>query len=151
MLKANNPDSSSNVRATFSSDGTLYAYINADGSLVTSNGADDLQDIAQKANDMGLTGQKRIDYLTKEVKIALSQEYYNLDIKAYDEATSPTNREFAKAWYKNYNIDANYQSALAEAQAHFDSVSDVYRNWQSNMSEINNFLLSFQEVAEVSA
>ena len=160
MLQAESPDSSSNVRTTFSANGQLLAYINADGSLVTFNigpSHDDkaantalelkLQAISSQADTMGLSGQRRIDYLNREVKNALSQEMGNVSMTSYDSATSPTKREFGKMWQANFNVDQVYSDALADAQTSYKEAKAWHDQWQSNMTAMNRFLLSLQESA----
>lgn len=157
-LQAQSPDSSSNVRTTFSTNGKLLAYINADGSLVTSNiGAAPgepsptpmetrLQAISQAADNMGLTGQRRIDYLNREVGNALG-ERYRVNMTSYDAETSPTKREFGEMWYPNFDVDQVYNDALKDAQASYDEANAWYKQWQGHMNDIQSFLLSLQESA----
>lgn len=146
-MQANHPDSASGVRSTFSSDGTLLAYVTADGGLATSNGADFLQSLAQKADTLGLGGQERIDFLTKEIEKALSSKYSKLDIATYGAADSPSKREFAAMWHPDFDVDQHYAEGLAEAEAQMESAMSWHRNWERNMGEIRSFLLSMQEAA----
>jgi hypothetical protein len=146
-LEKENPDSSSNVRTTFSSEGALLAYINADGSLVTHSGADFLQSIAKKANDLGLSGQSRVDYLSQEIQKELSQKFSDLGVTSYNDATSPSKREFADMWYPHFDADQNYSDAMKEAKASLDSVKVWQDQWQKNLNEMRDFLLSLQDAA----
>lgn len=146
-MQANHPDSSSGVRSTFSSEGRLLAYVTADGGLATSNGADFLQSLAQKANELGLGGQERIDFLNMEIEKALSGRYPKLDIATYGAADSPSKREFAAMWHPDFDVDQHYADGLAEAEAQMESAMSWHRNWERNMGEIRSFLLSMQEVA----
>lgn len=147
-LEENNPNNSSNVRATFSDDGALLAYINEDGTLVTSNGAEDvLGDIEKRADTLGLHGQFRIDYLVQEAQKALEKFYPDLSLQTYDSENSPSLREFANLWYFNYDADAIYNDALAEAKAHLDDVSAWHTRWQNNMYEMQSYLLKTQQSA----
>lgn len=161
MLTAESPDSSSHVRTTFSANGQLLAYINADGTLVTSNIGPKhgdtttvhtqlelkLHSIVEQANAMNLSGQRRIDYLNKAVKNTLSQEFNNLNTTTYDSTTSPTKRAFSQMWHKNFNIDQVYNDALADAQASYNDAKAWHDQMQSNLDKINAYLLSLQEVA----
>jgi len=146
-MQANHPDSSSGVRSTFSSEGRLLAYVTADGGLATSNGADYLQTLAQKANDLGLAGQDRIDYLNQEIEKALSSKHPDLEIATYDATSTPTKREFAAMWHPDFDVDQHYAEGLAEAEAQMESAMSWHRNWERNMGEIRSFLLSMQEAA----
>jgi len=146
-MQANHPDSSSGVRSTFSSDGKLLAYVTADGGLATSNGADYLQTLAQKANELGLGGQERIDFLNTEIEKALSSKHPDLDIATYDGSNMPSKREFAAMWQPGFNVDQHYAEGLAEAEAQMESAMSWHRNWERNMGEIRSFLLSMQEAA----
>lgn len=150
QLEAESPESSSNVLATFSSKGTLLAYINADGSLVTSNGAEAyLGGITERADAMGLTGRARVAYMKAEVGQVLAERYSGLKVAIYDVETSPTKREFGKMWYPNHDVDAIYNDAMVSAREHLDSMMAWYQQWQSGMNEIRSFLLSMQEVPAV--
>ncbi|MCL6708303.1 hypothetical protein M8R20_14985 [Pseudomonas sp. R2.Fl] len=140
-----NPDSSSNVRATFSRDGVLYAYINADGTLVSSNGAEKyLQGLEQTADENGLTGELRADYLARETEKILSDIYPELEVGLYDEATSPTLRDFANTWYHGYDAQQIYDDALAGARDHYETVKQWHTQWQTNLYDIQSFLLNSQ-------
>lgn len=148
MLETQNPDSPSGVQSTFSHDGVLLAYINKDGSIATSNGAEKyVQSVIDKANDLGLTGQSRADYLHREVQAALSEHFKDMDVAAYNEQTSPTKREFADMFYTNFDIDQHYKDALAEAKASFESAKQWHGQVQTNYKKMQDFLLSFQETA----
>lgn len=158
-LQTESPDTSSGVRSTFSSDGQLLAYINADGSLVTSNIGPKhdekvlntpielrLQSIVQQADAMGLTGQNRINYLNREIKSALSKEFGTVDVTSYSESTSPSKREFSRMWHHNFDVDQVYNDALADAQASYASAKSWHDQWQSDMNEMRSYILSLQEV-----
>lgn len=147
MVKANNPDSSSDVRSTFSRDGTLLAYVTQGGGLATSNGAGWLQSIARQADELGLQGEQRVDYLNREIEKALSAKFTGVDVTTYDSGSSPTKREFAAAWQPGFDVDSHYADALAEAQSHLDNAQSWHNNWARNMNDIRSFLLSAQEAA----
>jgi len=159
-LQAQSPDSSSHVRSTFSANGQLLAYINADGSLVTSNIGPNhgdtasstrlenlLRNASQQADAMGLTGERRVDYLNREVKNILSQQVGNVAMTSYSEATSPTKREFAKMWYTNFDVDQTYRDSLAEAAASLESAKAWHSLCQENIIKMQSYLLSMQEAA----
>lgn len=160
MLKAESPESSSNVRSTFSANGQLLAYINADGSLVTSNigpahGSGEsstplerrLQGISQQADALGLSGQSRIDFLNREVKEALSQAFGGVNMTTYGSATSPSKKDFAKMWSANFDVTQVYNDALADAQASYDSAKSWHQQWQKNLNDMHSYLLSLQEAS----
>lgn len=147
-LEKEHPDTSSNVRTTFSSDGVLLAYVNEDSGLVTSNAASGfLQPIAIKANDLNLSGQARVDYLNREIMAALSERYQDFDMASYTDQTMLTKREFAEKWYQDFDTDRHYNDAVKEARASVEEARAWHRQWQANMNEIQNFLLGFQEAA----
>ncbi len=142
------PDDPSGVRTVFSSKGALQAYVNADGTAVSTNAAGKyVSRIIEAANKLGLTGQDRIDYLNTEIKSALDLHYGKTDVTTYTASNSPTRRNFANAWYKNYDIDKNYNDIKESAQQHYDSMSAWNQQWQSNLNEISSYLLRLQEAA----
>ena len=142
------PDSSSNVRSTFSNDGVLLAYVNTDGSILTTNGSERiLNPIIEKANDLGLSGQERVNYLSREAKAALSKNYKGLNVVTYNNSNIPTKREFADIWYDNFDIDQNYRDMMTQAQEQYDSVNEWFQQWQKNMNEMRDYLLTLQEAA----
>lgn len=146
QLEENNPSNSSTVQATFADKGTLLAYINEDGTLVTSNGAEDyLGGISETADSLGLSGQRRVDYLTRKVKEALADRYPRLDVQSYTAATSPSLRDFANQWYNNYDADAIYTDAMADAKAQLDDVTAWHTRWQNNMYDIQGYLMKLQQ------
>jgi hypothetical protein len=146
MLKANGPDTSSNVRMTFSSNGVLLAAINTDGTTMTSNGSGQYLDkIIEKANDLGLSGQNRLDYLNREFSAALSAHHDDLDVTRYTDATIPTRRQYGQLWHQNFDIDAHYSSALVEAQASYDDAFAWHQQSQAYLDQMRDFLLKMQE------
>jgi hypothetical protein len=146
FMEANNPDSPSGVHSTFSKDGTLLAYINNDGTMALSNGSDKyLLHLTEKANEQGLTGKARADYLHREVQAELSKHFKDIDVATYNDQTSPTKREFANMWYKDFNIDQAHNDAMMAAQAHYNDAKAWHDQMQKNMKEMQAFLLSLQE------
>lgn len=147
-LQENHPDTKSNVRTTFSNDGALLAYINADGSVVTHGGSQKLIDpILDKANALGLSGQSRVNYLQTEIEKAMAGKYPKLDVTHYSDKDMPTKREFADMWYPDHDVDQHYNSALREARAAMESARAWHDQWQKNMNEMRDFLLTLQESA----
>ncbi|HEV7293019.1 MAG TPA: hypothetical protein VGN79_11930 [Devosia sp.] len=145
-LQANNPDTSSGVRSTFSSEGKLLAYINEDGTAVLSQEAHGmLQPVLDKAGRLGLQGEQRMAYLNQEIGKALSGKYPDLQTARYDSSTSPTKRTFAQMWNPSHDVGQHYQDAMAEALDHYDSMSKWHQQWRANMNEINTYLLGLQE------
>ncbi|MBR0556565.1 hypothetical protein J5J10_12830 [Ciceribacter sp. L1K23] len=141
-VEAMNPDNSSAVRATFSKEGTLYAYINEDGTLVTSNGTEPyLEGLEEEARRNGLSGEALVDHLAARVKAILEERFPELGVERFDAETAPTIREFAQSWYHGYDADEIYQDALADATAHLDSVKAWHEQWQANLYEIQGFLM----------
>jgi hypothetical protein len=146
-LEAQNPDTPSGVRSTFSHNGVLLAYINKDGTVAMPNDSDKyLNRVVDKADKLGLTGQARTDYLHREIQAELSKHFKNLDVAAYTEATSPTKREFADMWHTDFDIDQVYKDALKEARASFESAKQWHDQMQANLKKMQDFLLSLQEV-----
>lgn len=146
FVQANGPDSSSNVRTTFSSKGVLLAALYADGTTMTSNGsAQILTPILDRANDLELTGQKRTDYLTREIQVALSKRHRDLNVTSYPDNTIPTKREFGQLWHPNFDIDDHHASAIAEAQASYEDAYAWYQQSQTNLDQMRDFLLKMQE------
>ncbi|MBJ3785424.1 hypothetical protein [Devosia sediminis] len=145
-LAEHHPDSSAQVRASFSSGEQLLAYINADGTLVTHSGADFLQSIAQKANDLGLGGEKRVEYLTREIEKALTERNREApDVTTYADGSSPTKREFAEMWYAHFDVDQHYRDALKQAQASYDAALEWHQKRQDQLNAMQAFFMSLQE------
>lgn len=139
-LEASNPDNSSSARATFSVGDTLLAYVNADGTLVTSNGAQEfLGDVEAEAS--GLEGDARIAFLTNRIEAILSELFPELSVETYDEASSPSLRAFADRWYPNHDADALYNDAMTEAQARLDELRQQQAQWQNRLYDIQGFLM----------
>src|SRR5690606_28807888 len=122
--------------------------VNADGTLAISNGASGLiLPIVDKANDLGLSGQARLDYLGREIKGALARDYPDVKVTSYNEATSPSKREFARMWSPGHDVDRHYDDAMRDALAHLDGAKTWHQNRQNNMNDIRSFLLGLQEAA----
>ncbi|MEX2312101.1 MAG: hypothetical protein WD624_06530, partial [Rhodospirillales bacterium] len=159
-LEQDNPDTSSNVRSTFSSGGTLLAYINADGTVAMSNLGPKhgesmthtamerkIYDIVANADKQNLAGKNRVDYLEREIGKALSQRFKDLNTESYNDASAPSKRAFGNRWYTNFDIDQHYNDAMSEAKASYAEARAWHDQWQNNMNEMNRFLLSLQEAA----
>jgi len=144
-LAAHDPDSSANVRAVVTSGDKILGYVNTDGTMVTHSNGDFLQVIANKANDLGLEGQKRIDHLLREISRSLSQTRGDFDLIEYDADNSPTKREFAAAWYADFDVDQHYLDAMAEARASYSSALEWSSQRQANLDKIQAFFLTMQE------
>lgn len=145
-MKANSPDSPSEVRSTFSSEGSLLAYVNADGGVMISNAAQaKLQPVLDRANSLGLAGEQRISFLNQEIGAALAETYPELKTSRYDGSNAPSKRQFAQMWYPSHDVDSHYDDAMAAARDHFDSVEAWHKQWQGNMNDVRSFLLGLQE------
>lgn len=138
QVEANHPDSSSRVRATFSNKGVLLAYVNAEGAVVTSNGADKY---IASSNGSG----ESIEAIVHSIKNTLSEYYPHLKTETYSADTSPTKREFSRMWQSRFDIDERYNEALSDAQEHWETMDAWHAQWQKNMDGIRSFLLSLQE------
>lgn len=148
FLTAQTPDSPSGVHSTFSHDGVLLAYVNKDGSFTMSNSAHmHLNAISAQAENLNLTGQARAEYLHKAISEALSKNYNGLEVTEYTPQTSPTKREFAQLWYKDFDIDQAHTDAIAEAKKSLESMQQWQTQMQSNFKKMQDFLLSNQEAA----
>lgn len=146
-VERNSPESSSFVRASFAENGVLLAYVNDDGTLVTSNGVgNSLKSVTQRADDLGLTGEQRVQYLTREIEAALS-DHDDLVTASYGQAASSSKRAFAKTWYPEFDIDQHYADTVTQAQASVQEANAWQRQQEINLNEIRNFLLSLQEAA----
>lgn len=142
------PDSKFDVSTTFANNGELLAFI-SDGGVtnIDSRVTRYTDKIVDEANKKSLMGQARVDYLTREVKTALSAAYPELQIKDYTPKTTPTFREFANTWYKGFDVDEVYKETSANAKEVADSFRAQRQQLQDQLREIETYLLSFQEVA----
>lgn len=146
LVQANGPNTTSDVRTTFSSNGVLLATINTDGTSRLSNGsAQYLNVIVDKADELNLSGQRRVDYLTREMESALWEHHGDLDVTNYSDNTIPTKREYARLWQRNFDIDAHYVSSLAAAQASYDDAHAWHQQSQEYLNHMRDFLLKTQE------
>lgn len=144
-VEAMNPANSAGIAATFSQDGVLYAYIREDGTLVTSNGSEELlAGLSEDAEASGLSGEMLADYLTGKVTERLAAAYPYLEVETFDSETSPTIGEFANRWSDGFDADGVYADALADAQARLDEARDRADRWQANLYEIQGFLMQAQ-------
>ncbi|MDF1749436.1 MAG: hypothetical protein P1V34_11245 [Alphaproteobacteria bacterium] len=147
ILEQNSPNSSSGVQTVFSNGNKILGYINVDGSLATHSGGSVLQDIARKADEMGLTGEAKITYLQEQGKKALSEQYSNLRVTQYDASNRPNKTEFARSWYGDHDVNESYQSALANAIAHLAEMETLHQQQMDRRNEMQAFLLqSMQEM-----
>ncbi|OKH88272.1 hypothetical protein [Thalassospira sp. TSL5-1] len=144
-LEARNPDSQSDVRVVFSNGNQILGYMDSAGGVASHSGGYALQNIVQKANDMGLRGQARQDYITREGTALLSKQYPNLTVNRYTDETAPTRREFSQKWYPDHDVDQSYASALADARDNLTKQQSQYDRMQSNMRDMQNFLLGLME------
>lgn len=144
-LEARSPDSPSDVRVVFSNGDQILGYMDEAGGVASHSGGHALQSVVQKANELGLRGQAREDYITREGTTALSGQYPNLTVNHYSDETAPTRREFSQKWYPNHDIDQNYATALADAREHLSQQQSQYDRMQSNMRDMQTFLLGLME------
>ncbi len=144
-LEARNPDSQSDVRVVFSNGDQILGYMDAAGGVASHSGAHALQGVVQKANEVGLRGQAREDYITREGTKALSGQYPNLTVNHYNDETAPTRREFSQKWYPDHDVDANYATALADARDNLTKQQSHYDRMQTNMRDMKSFLLGLME------
>lgn len=145
QVEAMNPANSAEIASTFSQDGVLLAYIREDGTLVTSNGSEDvLADLREQGEASGLSGQLLADYLTTKVTEKLAEAYPYLDVETFNAESSPTIGEFASRWSRDFDADAVYAEALADAKASLDGARDWADRWQANLYEIQGILMQRQ-------
>lgn len=136
-LEKQSPESPSHVHSTFSVNGKLLAYINMDGTLVTSNGG---EKYLENVSGFGAAGKSR------QVQNILSQIYgTDLNSETYSASNSPSKKEFAQMWYNNFDVTQYYNDTLAQAKEHLKYVQEYHQNWQKNVNEIQQFFLSLQE------
>jgi hypothetical protein len=144
-VEAMNPANSAGIAASFSQDGVLYAYIRDDGTLVTSNGSEDLlAGLSEEAEASGLSGEALADDLTTKVTERLAVAYPDLEVETYDSETSPTIGDFSSRWSNDFDADSVYADALADAQASLDEARGWADRWQANLYEIQGFLMQTQ-------
>lgn len=145
QVEALNPDNSAMVASTFSDNGVLLAYIREDGTLVTSNGSEQLlAGLGEDAEASGLSGELLADYLATKVTERLTEAYPYLDVETFDSDTSPTIGEFSDRWSNNFDAAAVYADALADAQASLDEARSWAGRWQANLYEIQGILMQSQ-------
>ncbi|RCK51779.1 hypothetical protein TH25_08965 [Thalassospira profundimaris] len=144
-LEARSPDSQSDVRVVFANGDQILGYMDSAGGVASHSGGHALQNIVQKGNDMGLRGQAREDYITREGTKALSGQYPNLTVNHYSDETAPTRREFSQKWYPDHDVDANYASALSDARDNLTKQQSHYDRMQANMRDMKSFLLGLME------
>lgn len=140
-----NPANSAGIASTFSDNGVLLAYIREDGTLVTSNGSEELlSGLGEDAEASGLSGELLADYLATKVTERLAEAYPYLDVETFDSETSPTIGEFSRRWSNGFDADAVYADALADAQASLDEARDWADRWRANLYEIEGILMQTQ-------
>lgn len=147
-LEQHTPDTSSGVRTVFSDGNQIMAYINEDGGLVTHEGAHSLQRLKEQADRLNLTGEERISYLTEKGAEELSRRTENLQTTIYERGQSPTKREFSNTWYPHHNVDYSYDTALAEAQKHLETIESWHQQQMQNIYDMRAFLLQSMEEAQ---
>jgi hypothetical protein len=145
-VKQNSPDGSSNVKMTFSNNGNLFAYIDSNGGLVTHTiGGLDSPELTQKADALGLSGQKRIDYLADKIKASLSSRHLDFKVSTYSDKNIPTNREFLNMWYPNRDIDVDYKNTMNAAMEMLHKAQESHNRFEQNIFEIQEFMLKSQK------
>lgn len=142
----NSPDSSSQVKMTFSNQGTLLAYIDSNGGLVTHrSGGLDSRELTQKADALGLSVEKRTSYLAREIQSTLANRYSDLKVTTYAEKNIPSRQEFSRMWYPDHDVDTEYKSAMNEAIDMLRKAQASHVQSESNIFEIQNFLIKQQQ------
>ena len=149
-LEQNDPGSPSGVRTVFATGSEILGYINMDGSVATHAGGSVLQDIAKKADAMGLSGEAKIAYLQDEGKKALSARYGNLQVSNYNTSNMLNKTEFANRWYPHHDTYESYQSALASARAHLEETEQLYQQQMERRNAMQAFLLQSIEDSQSS-
>lgn len=135
------PDVQSDVRATFSVGDKILGYLYKNGGMVSHSSGGYLRTFDIQANELGLIGQARINYITD----AISRRYPDVSITTYNNQNAPTEREFKQRWYPHHNIDEAYQNELMEAREALAKQEEIYRKQQSNIREMQSFLLGLIE------
>ena len=144
-LENRSPDTKSDVRVIFSNGDQILGYMDKNGGIASHSGASALQAVSSMANELGLSGQAREDYIVREGSKALSQQYPNLQVSQYTDQTAPTRREFSQTWYPGHDIDQDYATALAEARNNLLRQQDTYDRIQSNLRDMQNYLVGLME------
>lgn len=143
--KQNSPDSSSHVEVTFSDNETLLAYIDSNGGLVThSSSGLDTHELTTKADTLGLSGEKRIDYLGREIEASLISRHQNLKVTTYDDKNIPSKREFSKMWYPTHDVDTSYRNNMSEALEMLQKAQASHFQFHRNINDIQEFILNLQ-------
>ena len=145
-IQQNSPDGSSHVKMTFSDHGTLLAYIDSDGGLVThESGGLDSRELTQQADVLGLSDENRIDYLGREIEALLSSRYPDVKVTTYADNNIPSKREFSRIWYPNHDVDADYKNAMIDAIDMLEKAQKSNLQSEKNMFEIQEFMLKIQQ------
>ncbi|MBO6577864.1 MAG: hypothetical protein JJ871_12395 [Thalassospira sp.] len=135
------PDDQSDVRAIFSVRDQILGYMDKYGGMASHNIGGYLRTFDIQANELGLTGQARIDYVTD----AISRRYPDVEITTYSNQNAPTERQFKQRWYPHHDVDQAYQTELNEAREALARAEEIYRKQQSNIREMQSFLLGLME------
>ncbi|GAA0614834.1 hypothetical protein [Thalassospira tepidiphila] len=135
------PDDQSDVRAIFSVGDQILGYMDKYGGMASHNIGGYLRTFDIQANELGLTGQARIDYVTD----AISRRYPDVEITTYSNQNAPTERQFKQRWYPHHDVDQAYQTELTEAREALARAEEIYRKQQSNIREMQSFLLGLME------
>jgi hypothetical protein len=135
------PDDQSDVRAVFSIGDQILGYMDKYGGMASHNIGGYLRTFDIQANELGLQGQARINYITD----AVSRRYPDVEITTYNNQNAPTEREFMQRWYPHHNVEEAYQNELAEAREALVRQEEIFRKQQSNIREMHNFLLGLME------
>lgn len=150
-LEEHFPDTSSGVRAVFSSGDQILGYINENSGVVVHQGGEMLQKISEQADRLGLSGEEKIAYIQERGEAELSRRHENISVESYGKGSTPTKREFAEKWYPDHQVDDSYDSALAEAREHLKRVEEWHMKQEQNMNEMRAFLLQSMEEAQAAS
>lgn len=144
-LMANGPDAPSGVQSVFSSGDRVLGYVREDGTLVTHDGGGPLRRVAREADERGLTGGARADFILERGARDLARYHGGLSVTTYDAATMPSRREFAETWYPGHDIDTPHAEALLTAKQDLESARARHRAQQERVAEMRDFLLGRME------
>ena len=141
------PEQPSGIRTVFSEGDQLLGYIDKDGRLVTTQeGGSALQKIAERAGDLGLSGEEKIAYIRQHVAAELSARHPNLETTDYSDETMPTRGEFAETWYPERDVYASYQSAVEELRQNLVRHEEWHDRQMQTLNDMRAFLIDSQSV-----
>ena len=144
------PEHPSGVRTAFSEGDQLLAYIDKDGGLVTTQeGGSALQKIAERAGDLGLSGEEKIAYIRQHVTAELSRRHPDLETTDYTDETMPTRGEFAETWYPDRDVYASYRNTVEELRQNLAQHEEWHDRQMQTLNEMRAFLIESQSVDEV--